>query len=119
MVDAKIMEMVMTFDEHKQKIRNEIDMQRNMAALFDAMLEDATNKLDKLNRKAQVAERNVYGLELEVAICRRHFTFLETFMQKVKKDAITTFASPIAIMYIYIFQHDFISMGWLLTSNQI
>jgi hypothetical protein len=51
-----------------------------MAALFDAMLEDATNKLDKLNRKAQVAERNVYGLELEVAICRRHFTFLETFM---------------------------------------
>jgi hypothetical protein len=26
MVDAKIMEMVMTFDEHKQKIRNEIDM---------------------------------------------------------------------------------------------
>jgi hypothetical protein len=66
-VDAKIIEMVMTFDEHKQKIRNEIDMQRNMAALFDAILEDAINKLDKLNRKAKAIQRNVYGLELEVA----------------------------------------------------
>jgi hypothetical protein len=43
-----------------------------------------------LNREVEVADRNVYGLELEVATCRWHFTFLEAFLQKVKKGVIIT-----------------------------
>ncbi len=90
MVDAKIIKLVTARDEHKQKIQNEIDMQRDTTSLFDAMLVDATDKLDKLNREVEVADRNVYGLELEVATCRWHFTFLEAFLQKVKKGVIIT-----------------------------
>jgi hypothetical protein len=41
-----------------------------MATLFDAMLVDVINKLDKLNREAEAASRNVYGLDLEVATCK-------------------------------------------------
>jgi hypothetical protein len=34
------------------------------------MLVDVIDKLDKLNREVEVADRNVYGLELEVATFR-------------------------------------------------
>ncbi len=115
-IDAQIIELVTVCDEHKQKIWNEIDMQKVMAALFDAMLVDTTDKFDKLNKEAQATNRNVYGLELEVATCRQHFTFLETLMWKVKKGVITTPTSPI---YVCVFQHDFISMGCLLTLDYI
>jgi hypothetical protein len=84
-----------------------------MTTFFDAMLVDVTNKLDKLNREVEAVNRNEYGSELEVTTCRQHSTFLEALLQKVKKGAIRTLASPITI--IYMFQHDAISMGCLLT----
>jgi hypothetical protein len=76
-----------------------------MVALFDAML-DVIDKLDKLNKEAKATGRNVYGLELEVATCKRHFTFL----QKVKKGAITTPTNP--YIYIYIC-FNMISYPWV------
>jgi hypothetical protein len=104
---------VTTHNKHKQKIQNEIDMWRDMATLFDTMLVDVIDKLDKLNREVEAANRNVYGSKLEVATCKQHSTFLKAFLHKVKKSAITTPVNLIVV--IYIFQHDVISMGCLLT----